>query len=706
MTNNTAEERHKEILGREVDGIICKFYHVLADVLVVEDAQQNARAVDLSHLPHKVVLYEIEGSVVKEVMLTANRQMFLFSTDTRQYLVNNQNQVVEDSTEWADAYFESLSSSFYRKSARGFWYDLEGFKLEEKIFLKGDVLTSLYSKASKQSVLFKNQSLYVSKNKRLIQIGKLVFNQNLDTVNYFGEKITGLGTSNVSLGDDLIVQEVKLGLSRTVFIDEYTHEPYLFRERRVLKHLGSHEYGQRQIELFQTDEESFGVDKTNGQLLSYNDKPLHITQPEYVHFNNCELIKVSDGQKQFYFDLNNNKAFSPNAAEKITISSIDNSYVRIGHSKLFNVSTPKEEFVIVEEDGSSFTLNDGALTPQKIEDPSKYVRYFGFAYIDGQRKLFSKSQARVCRFGKDELEVAEMKIGNSDKLINAIDIHGNNLVLDIRQGFDEVSMAETEGLKILETYGEVMSIGSMRLQHVLVETLGGHMKRVIDINDAALPSFTLPKDLTQISDQELMSVFAGNYIAEIIFSAETYLEGRAYVNATFQSFTGKEYSVILDKSTGRPLHLQGLGYRNELASVWVTHTLQKYFYLGDNRMVGVRTISENLKENELLLSVQQASSWLAFGDGYLPIFKQLVEIEDTLTDTWDYHLLELRQSSAEKEYVAVEKKPPYRLLVQGKGNDLKPKIVKSAKKSIKSPEGLNALQKFFSIGTGTLVNVE
>jgi len=183
MTNNSAEETYKEILGRKVDGVICKFYHVLSEVIIVEDGKNNARAIDLSHFPHKVVLYKIEGSVVREVLLTANRQMFLFATDTKQYLVNNQNQVVEDSTQWADAYFESLSNSFYRKSERDFWYDLEGFKLEEKIFLQGDVLTSLYSKTSKQSVLFRNQNLYVSKNKRLIQLGKLVFNQNLETLN-------------------------------------------------------------------------------------------------------------------------------------------------------------------------------------------------------------------------------------------------------------------------------------------------------------------------------------------------------------------------------------------------------------------------------------------------------------------------------------------------------------------------------------------
>jgi len=251
-----------------------------------------------------------------------------------------------------------------------------------------------------------------------------------------------------------------------------------------------------------------------------------------------------------------------------------------------------------------------------------------------------------------------------------------------------------------------MPMGSKRLQQVIIETLGGEIKRVVNINESVISSFTLPKELRLMSDQETASVFAGNFISAIDYDTELLIEGKTFINAKFISFSGKTYPVILEKDTGRPLHLQGLGYRNELASTWVNHTIKNRFYLGENRMVGVNTISESLKENELLFSVQQLTSWLTFYDNYLPIFKQIIEVEDSITDTWDYHLFELRETAKEKEYIAVEKVPPYRILADKKTSEYHPRIVKSKKKSIKSPEEMTALQKFFLANSASLVSVE
>jgi len=279
-------------------------------------------------------------------------------------------------------------------------------------------------------------------------------------------------------------------------------------------------------------------------------------------------------------------------------------------------------------------------------------------------------------------------------------------MLDFRHGFDNVILAETEGDKIIETHGSTIQLGKKILQNVLVESPGGQVKRVVDINDKSILYFTLPKNLNEISYQNNLSVFAGSHISEIKFSDNRVIDGKPFISATFLCFTGKEYPIILDMETGNPLHIPGIGHRNEIATTWIDYTIRHSFYLGANRMIGVRTISEDLKENEILFSVQQLTSWLPFYDNYLPIFKQIVEVENNLKEEWAYRLLELAVVSKDKEYIVVEKNPPYRILVNKKSGGYKPKIIKSKNKTIKSPEDFNALIKFFYLDSGMLADVE
>ncbi len=706
MTIIKADTLHKQIIGKTIVGILVERYDVLADVIIIYDKNENAKVLELAPFPDHQVEYKIENRNISHVLSTNDKKVYLLITSSKQYLINDQNQIIENSDQWVDHYLEPISNSFYRKNEQGHWYDIEGFKLEEKIFLKDHVLTSLDSKKSKSSLLFSGQSVFVSKHKQLIQIGKIVFNLDLEVVNYFGERITGLGACNVHVGMGKVVQQVYLGIRDFAFIDEHTHEPFLFGEIRITKHQGSHQYGNRQVALFETATQTIGIDEETGAIISLGDQPLHIESSEYINFNNAAIIKVSNSGHHFYFNLHTNEAFQPSNNQAISISEIDSQYIRIGQRKVFNVCSPNEEFVIYESDGRILTLNEGAITPQRIDDANIYKQHFGIATIDGQTKLFSKSKNSVLKFGKDALEVAELLHGNSDKFINAIDTHGNKLVLDIRHGFDNIQLAESDNLKIIETLGDIMAIGNKRLLRVSLETLGGKTERIIDINNKDLPLFTLPYDLMIGSDQEINSVFAGNPISQLYYNEETVIEGRTFISAEFISFTGKSYPVILDKETGQPLHLQGLGYKNELATNWNTHTLRGNYNIGENRMIGVNTLSESLAENQLLFSIQKSSSWLAFGDGYLPIFRQYIDVEDTLTDTWDYYLLELRETAKEKEYIAVEKAAPFRILAQKKGTGYIPKLITTKEKTIKSPEGMNAIQKFFLLGKGTLVAVE
>ena len=700
-----ANNQSLNIFGKTIAGIVCHQFYILNDVVVVMNESGLGKVVKLSSLSGNAELHMVDGQVVTQVQATKNGKMFLFSTKDKNYLVNSQNQIVEDSSSWHDSFFEELSNSFYRQDQQGNWYDIEGFRMQENVFLKEDVLCSLYTKKSKRSISFKDCDIYISENKQLIQVGKLVLNLDLDVVKYFGEKITGLGAANISFEGKDVVQEVRLGLEETAFINEFTFEPFLFGNIKIRKHLASYQFGKKRVELFQTENKTYGVEGASNNFLSFNDKALQIEADKYVNFKDAELIKAHDGKKSFYFDLNKNEPFDLPSLENKNLSEIDPKYIRINKGKYFNVTTSTGQFVLSEEAGNVFMLDDGAIKPQKIENALGLEKYYGFASIDGERKLFSKKDAKILKFGADELEVAEMIYSGSEKFINAIDSNGNKLVLDLRLGFDEISLAEANGTKISEVYGEPMPIGNKTLQNVYVETYGGTVRRVININEKLLSFFTLPSSLKQISDQEAQSVFANSFLCEINFFEEMILEGITFINAEFESFTGKVYPIILEKESGNPVHLQGTGHRNELATKWVDRTIKNRFFLGKHRMLGVKTISEDQKEYELLFSVQLLTSWLPFYDNYLPIFKQVVSVDEQ-SDSWDYHLFELREVSKDKEYIAVEKDFPFRLLANRKAGEYQPRIVKGKKKAIKSPDELSNLQRIFYADTGILIEVE
>ncbi len=694
-----------KIIGKSIAGIVCHQYHHLGDIVVILDDKKNAKAIKLASLSGNVELHTIDNESIERIQLTGNGRVYLFHTKSKIYLVNDQNKIVEDSSKWHDHYFDELSNGFYRQDALEHWYDIEGFKMQETVFLKDDVLTCLNTKKSKQSISFKNQPIYISANKQLIQVGKVVLDLELKVVKYFGEKITGLGNVNISFGENDVLQEVKLGLEAKAFINEFTHEPFVYGDDIIVRHEGGFQYGQTRVEIFHSNKNAYALQGSSNNFLSFNGKPLQIDVNKYVHFNNSELVQASDGNTNFFFDLIKNRPFQLPQNEDINITELDNKYVRIGTEKMFNVSGPRHRFVVSEKTGQVFSLDEGSIEPEKLEDPEILKQYFGFATIDGQRKLFSKKHGKVLHFGVNALEVSEIKSSTSEKLINAIDTNGNKLVLDLRSGFDDISLATTGGDKIFEVYGAALNIGNKTLHHVFVETLGGNTKRVIDINQKELPCFTLPKNLKQISDQEILSVFAGNFISGIE-EDKTVIDGKEFVSAYFESFSGKHFPVILEKASGQPIHLEGVGHRNELAMSWVEYSLSNTFYLGRNRMVGVRTLTEDLKETELLFSIQQLSSWLPFYDHYLPILKQVIEVKDAMNASWNYHLFELKESAKEKEYIAVEKKAPHRILADKKTGSYHPRIVKGKNKSVRSPEELNTLQRFFYTDTGDLVEVE
>jgi len=169
------KQSYLDLVGKNIAGINCDTIYQLKDILVIEDVNKNTRVIQINSLPDNFELYKINGEKIDKVQVTENGLMFLFHTKSKQYLINDQNLIVENSETWEDSFFDVLSNSFYRQDKQGYWYDIEGFKMQEKFFLKGDILTSLLTKKTKQSLSFKNQDIFISKHKQLIQVGKVVF---------------------------------------------------------------------------------------------------------------------------------------------------------------------------------------------------------------------------------------------------------------------------------------------------------------------------------------------------------------------------------------------------------------------------------------------------------------------------------------------------------------------------------------------------
>jgi len=119
-------------------------------------------------------------------------------------------------------------------------------------------------------------------------------------------------------------------------------------------------------------------------------------------------------------------------------------------------------------------------------------------------------------------------------------------------------------------------------------------------------------------------------------------------------------------------------------------------------MVGAVTLNEDLKEGELLFSIHKNKSWLPFYDSFLPVFRRVVQLEGT--DYWPCNLFEALEHTTTGEYIAVEKKEPYRLLAQRKKGKVVPKVVTTRSRALLDPAEVSSLVDLF-VDRGMLVEV-
>jgi hypothetical protein len=285
-------------------------------------------------------------------------------------------------------------------------------------------------------------------------------------------------------------------------------------------------------------------------------------------------------------------------------------------------------------------------------------------------------------------------------LWNAVDDNSQKIVIDARQGFEHLKLARIGDQNIVEVLDEPQKVGNSFLQNALLKTLAGNEKRVIDLSKDELKIYTLPADLKSNSINEEHSVYRNNPIHELDFTNPITIEDEEFLVGKFVPFREDISPIIIQKSNNRPLQLEGGAHKNEIVTAFNFKTLETEFFLGNHRMVGSFTLTEDYKKEELVFSFQEQKSWLRFGDDFLPIFKKVFTVENS--KGWACSLFEIRDFNSKAEFVAVENSPPYRILVNQKGGKSELKIFKGSDKMPKAPEDVSLMSRWFFGKPGTL----
>ena len=675
-----------------IAGKIYSSVQVLGDMAIAWTTPDTCTVFIKESIQEEAELYTIEDAMIEEVFFPSNHTFVLLKTEKSIYVRDFNNEPLEEANYWADYYFEPYTNSFYRKDERGNWYDIEGYRMDVPIFLKGQVLCSLIGKVSRKSLAFKGRTLLISPHQQLVQIGKLVYDNQLNLVNYFGEKITGLGAKNISFGGTEVLQEVHLGLNQSAFINEFTKWPFLLNNEEISQHLETIIKGKHRYEVFQSRTRKYVVEDRFDCLCSVEDTPISLDWTTYLVIGQQQLILAELPDTAFVVDLQTKQPFTlPTIEDRVVY--IAPKPILIEKELCYNVQTNADSFVYNATRGAIFTLENETIQPESLEEIEGFTTYLGYAIINKKRTLFYKKRNQVVRLGSEDLTIQQINSQSYEKLLNALDSTNSQVVIDARQGLNQLALAHIDRQHIVEVFRRPHTIGNKILQNVSLQSVGGTVPRIINLNTPLLTLFTLPDDLTENLEQPTPSNFAGNPLTELDFENPIIIDGVEFLSGQFLSFLDQIHPLILQQKNGYPIQLDSVGSRMELVSSFKEPTIQKSHFLGEHRIIGTRTLTEHLQEKELLFSLDTMSNFLPFYDAYLPVFKRIVELRSSAN--WEYHLFELRGVGSTIEFVAVEKQAPYRLLVEQQKGKPVPKIVKSTEKILKSPEEITAIRQFF-----------
>ena len=691
---------------KKIGGMICTYMQVFGDLVIIWGTKGETRAFTKESIQKKQIAdYQVGGQKVQQVFVPRNHELIILQTAKGITVRDYQNRLVRDAANWADFYIEPNTHSFYRQNERGNWFDIEGHKLASPIFLLDNVLVSLVGKKSKKSLAFKDINLLVSPNLKLIQAGKVVFDNELNPVSVFGERITGLGKKNIAFGDGTILQQVLTGFKSYTFVEERSLKPFLINDEQIIQHIKTVIKNGKRYEVFKTVSSEYALSGETRACLTCEEEKVKINFDSYVKMGPQELVKCTGKSGSRYMDLHTQTAYALKEVSEDTIVFIDTNVLLVDGAILRSMATATDRFVFNETKKEIFTLNQGTIRPNAVTEPDFFGEYLGIADIKGGRKYFHKKKNELIRLGLEEIEVETILTKKDNhKLLNALSVKGEQFVLDVRKGFDHLERAYANGQAVAEVYEFPRNVGRKMLQNAVLNTLGGTEKRVIDLNANQLSIFTLPQNLSADPAGISPSLYQGNPLIELDFKHPIKMMGEAFLKGTFLPYHDTPKTVLIAQQNNQPLHLEGSGHKNQLVTAFIGSTTSEKYYIGNNRMIGAKTLKEDGQDGQVLFSFQRKSTWIPFNEAALPVTQQVVKV-NTPGD-WDYLLFEVKDVDNTLKFMVVEKEVPHRVLVERVKGKEQPKLLdKKAVLPLKIPKELSQFTKFFVNDPGYLKEI-
>jgi len=687
--------------GEIFDGNTVAEVKVFGDILVVwltEELVEVYLAMEVEK--GAKTKYQIGGEMIIKAFVPPESELLILETARNVFYRDFDNHAIPDSENWIDYFIEPIKGQFYRKYPSGEWFGIEGYRLWPTVFLQDDVLISLEQKMSRQSVAFIDKKIVISAGHCLIQAGRIVMDRKLNIISLYGEKVTSLGNQSIVFKNGEQLQEVKVGLHQKRFLFEASGKPYFINDELITEYLGAVQLEAHHFELFGSSKNKYAVRNDSSEVFCCEGQPVFIIAETFTKIKNKPIVACQRKAEEFMIYLDGTPLRLPGLPGQL-IEGVEKVVYKVHQSKVRNIRVAGKSQVYDETTDQLFTIDNQA--PDHIADPEHYHTEVGIAYFGKRSKLYLKKYRTLLQL-PDGMGIREITSGPDQKLLNAKDENGRPIVLDIRKGFLNLAIATVAEEEIIEVFDQPRKMGLITVQNVALKTLGGQTDRVVNLDEPSLELFTLPEKFTSILATNDVSLFQSSEILRLDFSEITKLGDMILVKADFIAYTEASFSVLIDQITGQPLHLEGANHKIELVTGLLSVTLKKEFFIGRHRMISAHTLTEELEAKQLLFALDSRKTWLPFQDNVLPAFSKLIDLRGTTT--WGYRLCEIANRNGKRELVAIENKPPYRILVEKNRAGMAVKLINRNEHKLRTPQEQNLFLKIFMRDPGVLVEVE
>jgi len=201
-----------------------------------------------------------------------------------------------------------------------------------------------------------------------------VFDNQLNPISVFGEKITGLGKKNIVFGDGTILQEVLTGFKTSTFVNERTLQPFLINDEQITQHVKTVLKNGQRYEVFKTETSEYTLLGTTKACLLCDGERVKINFNSYVKMGRQELVKCTGKSGSRYMDLRTQTAFALTEVSDDTIVFIDLETLNVNGAILRSMATATDRFVFNETSKEIFKLNDNTIRPNAVSEPTYFTK--------------------------------------------------------------------------------------------------------------------------------------------------------------------------------------------------------------------------------------------------------------------------------------------------------------------------------------------